>query len=64
MEVFLHPRILKTDYSKYLLKGNFGPGSKSQKISAPPAPAPQHWKKFLFQADFYFLDPEPNSHGG
>ena len=45
MEVFLHPSILQTDCSKFLLKDNFGPdsGSRPQIISAPPAPAPaQH----------------------
>ena len=45
MEVFLHPSILQTDCSKFLLKDNFGPdsGSRPQMISAPPAPAPaQH----------------------
>ena len=40
--VFLHPSNLQTDCSKYLLKRKFGSGSRSQKISVPPAPAPQH----------------------
>ena len=39
---FLHPSILQTDCRKYLLKNNFGSGSRSQIISAPPTPAPQH----------------------
>ena len=31
MEVFLHPNILQTHCSKYLLTGNFGSGSRRLK---------------------------------
>ena len=43
MEVFLHPSNFPTDFSKFLLKYNFGSGSgsRSQIISVPPTLAPQ-----------------------